>query len=320
MFTLQNLKDSNYGWIPPHKRTNEQKKLDAALKLAMPKFKILGNGMWKANQKVVCWDATLVLRNGKHLECFHQDTGSCTGQGATKTQWYVEYVDKAVKGEREQPRLLYEPYTYAQGRVCAGISGGEAGGTGAGTAEAVRTYGGLDATISGLPEFETRGETIYWPASTDDGWGRRGAPQEYIKEGKNHLIKTTSLINNTDEAIEALSNYYPMTCASNWGGQMSPPVKGTKFPVLLNTHADSWNHQMCCIATWDHPELGRIFYIQNSWGEDAHGTPPDGAPPGGFWISARDFQYIIDQQEVFAYSQFDGFPEQRLDPSLFKVL
>ena len=84
-------------------------------------------------------------------------------------------------------------------------------------------------------------------------------------------------------------------------------VKG----VLLNRHADSWSHQMSILGWHAHPSLGDIFYIMNSWGADAHGTDPFGGPPGGFWVKAADVDYITAQDDSFAYSQFDGFPDNR---------
>ena len=108
----------------------------------------------------------------------------------------------------------------------------------------------------------------------------------------------------TDDVRDALVNKYGVTCASNWGGQMSP---GVTSGVLLNRRVTTWNHQMSVSAYWDHPNLGEIFWIQNSWGWLCHGICPSGAPGGGFWVRKADMQYICDQQEVFAYSAFDGF-------------
>jgi hypothetical protein len=59
------------------------------------------------------------------------------------------------------------------------------------------------------------------------------------------------------------------------------------------------------------------WYVINSWGDSAHGTPPDGAPPGGFWIRAKDLAYILRQGDSFAWSNFAGFPSQDLN---FRIL
>ena len=53
--------------------------------------------------------------------------------------------------------------------------------------------------------------------------------------------------------------------------------------------------------------------IENSWGSDLWSNQPDGAPPGGFWVSERDINRILGQDDSWAFSQFDGFPAQKLD-------
>ena len=67
----------------------------------------------------------------------------------------------------------------------------------------------------------------------------------------------------------------------------------------------------------DHPEFGLILLIQNSWG-NAHGTPPGnyGEPKGSYWMRASDMDNICGEGEVFAYSNFDGYPAQKLDWTL----
>ncbi len=61
-----------------------------------------------------------------------------------------------------------------------------------------------------------------------------------------------------------------------------------------------------------HPQFGELFYLMNTWGVNAHGRDPFGAPPGGVWITADDVDYIC-RDEVYAFSQFQGFPAPRPD-------
>jgi hypothetical protein len=67
---------------------------------------------------------------------------------------------------------------------------------------------------------------------------------------------------------------------------------------------------MCVIGIWNHPTLGRIFCILNSWGPDFHGKPVDDSPPGSFWVLESELDFIIRQDDSFAFSQFLGFPSQ----------
>lgn len=55
------------------------------------------------------------------------------------------------------------------------------------------------------------------------------------------------------------------------------------------------------------------LYCMNSWGADAHGPPADSAPPGGFWVDADVVTKMLRERDSFAYSQFEGFPEQDVD-------
>jgi hypothetical protein len=63
----------------------------------------------------------------------------------------------------------------------------------------------------------------------------------------------------------------------------------------------------------NHPDHGDIFYILNSWGKSLHGTPAGSfnEPPGGFWIKKKEMEFIC-RDEVFAFSQFQGFPAQTI--------
>lgn len=244
---------------------------------------------------------------------------NCVGHGKCNAEWYLMHVQCVIGQKREVPILPYEPYGYAQSRVCAGISGYSDGSTGTGAADAARKYGVLSSEISGLPAFKNGDDTITFSGDVDKSWGNRGAPSQYIPEGQKHLVKTTALIRSVEEAKQALLNNYPLTIASSWGGQMTPPLKGNP-QVRLNSRVTSWAHQMSVTNYWLHPSLGDIFYIQNSWSASAHGIGPNNEPLGGFWVLASDLAIIIREEETFAYSQFDGFPANRIDPKLFLLI
>lgn len=240
---------------------------------------------------------------------------NCTGQGKAMVEWYLMCLE-VLRGDPEQVIMPYEPYGYAQGRVCAGISGDQDGGLGSGTAEAARKYGVLRSDLQGLPKWNESEDTIDWPGEVDKSWGRRGAEQKWVTEGVKHLVKTTALISSADRAAEALQNGYPITIASNWGGHMDDvPLAGTP-QVRLNKRVTTWMHQMCVIGWWDHPTLKEIYYVQNSWSARRHGTPVNGEPPGGFWIDKNNMNYILRQGDSYAFSTFDGFPADTI-PWLF---
>jgi hypothetical protein len=165
----------------------------------------------------------------------------------------------------------------------------------------VQTYGVLDAQYEGVPEYSGR------VAKT---WGRRGPPEEFIEHAKQFCVKTVAPVRSAAEVRDAVCNGYPVTIASNWGGRMQPRVVDGR---LVNERSGTWNHQMCIIGYDGETGSEPYYYVLNSWGAAAHGTPPDDAPPGGFWIRTKDVEYIVKQGDSFAFSDFDGFPAQELD-------
>lgn len=297
------------GWMHPSVRNQIVKDKHNRIMASMPDFEI--KGQFKAVQKVALWDGARSVLGGKDLPCFYQNIGSCTGQGKAKTEAYT-MINQVLLDPTQKFVMPYEPYGYAMGRVCAGISGNDDGGTGSGCAEAATKYGVLPIDFDVAAEkytWDDDGKTLNWPGNIDSSWGYRGAPAKYIEQGKLHPVKTTALLTNTDNVRDAIVNKYGVTCASNWGGQMKPSVTNG---VLLNRRVTTWNHQLSVSAYWDHDTLGELFWIQNSWGWFCHGICPSGAPGGGFWVLKNDMQYICDQQEVFAYSAFVGFPADQI--------
>lgn len=295
----------NFGWIRHEDRTTEQRDIHDALMADMPQFNIVGDTPFDSDRALL-WDFSKRVNNGKHFQALYQQVGSCVGHGKANAEWYLQAVQYVTTGDLVT--LPYEPYGYAQSRVCAGISGGSDGSTGSGAAEAAKKYGVLDSTLSGLPAFEIGSDTITFSGGVDKDWGRRGAPDQWIQQGVKHLVKTTAAVRNAGDVKKALQAGYPCTIASNWGGEMRPAVVDG---VLLSRHVTSWSHQMSIIGWHAHPSLGDIYFILNSWGADAHGEDPFGGPKGGFWVKEKDVNYITGQGDSFAYSQFDGFPDNR---------
>lgn len=299
------------GWRPHSERTPSENTVNDNLIAAMPRFALQGKSAEPRDGKSLLWEGTRSIRNGRDLECFYQLEGSCVGEGKAMTEWYIMHME-VLRGDPETPILPYMPYGYGMSRVCAGINSRSHGSTGTGAAEAAKKYGVLRSDLPGLPKWKVEDRTIIWGSHLESMW-MNGAPQDMIAKGQKHLIRTTALVRNTDELRDGLINKYAATCASSWGGMMRPPVRGSGANArLLNTRVDTWNHQMMICGWEDNPELGELYYVQNSWSQDVHGVCPSGAPLGGFWVNKRDMQMIISEQETFLYSQFDGFPSDMI--------
>lgn len=301
----------SYGWIPPEVRTKAETMAHAQALAEMTVWTLTGDD-WGI-EKAFLWEISKRANGNKHLPTLYQKTGSCVGNGGWCAYMHLSAFEIVRLGQNETLKVLFMPYTYGRGRLAAGIRGRGDGSTGSGQAKAVREDGVIPNELTGLPQPTDDGG-LTWGSKVEMDWsdGAR-IKDEWIQQGRKHLVKATAQVRSPDDVKAAICNGYPVTIASNWGGQMSPSVQDG---VLLNRRVTSWNHQMCIIGWWKHPTHGEIFYIQNSWGRDVHGTCPSGAPPGGFWVKAKDVEYIVDQDDSFAHSQFDGFPAQDIEWSL----
>lgn len=295
------------GWIPFETRTDEENEAHDINVAKMPTL-LIGDGSFSFDgDKAFLWDFWPKATGGKTLLTTYQRIGSCVGHGKYNAERSLMCVDIALRGDNEIFTELFEPYGYGRSRFHAGIRGKGSGSTGSGAAEAAKVDGVI--IREGLSGWNESEDTIEWSAEVDTEWsdGARIGDQ-YIQAGRKHLVKTTAPVRSAADVRAALQAGFAVTIASDWGGEMRPQVKEG---VLLSRRVTTWNHQMSVHGWLLHPVLGEIYYIWNSWSASAHGRCPSGAPLGGFWVLAKDMDYITDQGDSYAYSQFDGFPDNR---------
>ncbi len=307
------------GWIPPHLRTTDEKSADATFQTEMPRFNIRGR-FSGAERRYSLWKAAY-SRLGRHLAYNWQQTGSCVGAGGgnmAKTAMWVEIV---VKGENEEYKELWWPYTYGRSRHLGGLRGRGEGSFGSAWAKAATTDGMFEIDPVGfpdLPDFKVEDGWLVQPAKVELDWSD-GAKidQKWIGLGRTHLFKTAARIRNKVEAAEAIMNGYCLTQASSFGFR-NPQVKGTRNPIRVATWNGTWHHQTFVDEVWDHEELqGLYFHWGNNWGPSAHGKPTGDEPPGGVYIHENTMDRICKEGEVYAFSSFDGFPGRDLNFSAF---
>lgn len=139
------------------------------------------------------------------------------------------------------------------------------------------------------------------------GWGGRGLPDKVIDLADNHQIKTVSLIRTVEEARDALHNGYGISVCSSYGFSNKRDSKG--FAKV----SGSWAHAMAWIAC-DDTNGEPSFLIQNSWGLWNSGGHPEWGPipDGSFLIHADVAAGMLKQNGAYAFSDFDGFPPQKL--------
>jgi hypothetical protein len=139
------------------------------------------------------------------------------------------------------------------------------------------------------------------------GWGGRGLPDKVLDLANDHQIKTVSLIRTVEEARDALANGYGLSVCSSYGFSSTRDKKG--FAKV----SGSWAHAMAWIAC-DDTNGEPAFLVQNSWGKWNDGGHPDWGkiPDGSFLIHADVAAGMLKQNGAYAFSNFDGFPPQKL--------
>jgi hypothetical protein len=264
-------------------------------------------------KKMMLYDVTRKVL-GKDTDNYPQEIGDCVSFGAKNAVEYLMAAERVMKGDREKWAPVFPPYLYGTGRVLIGRGqfDGDDGSLGSWMADAVIKYGVLRADFDGVPKYSGK---------VAKKWGDTPGPdKKFVDEGKTHPVKSAALIRNWDDLVDAVVNGYPCTTASDIGYNMEPSSDG------FHRQTDSWGHQMCIIGVDDGYKNGSDPYaiILNSWG-DCHGRlkdfdTNDNLPVGVLRVRRKDIEKHIRQQETFAYSNFDGFPEQLIDKALFMLV
>lgn len=230
-----------------------------------------------------------------------QETGDCVSFGAKNA---IEYVACAeiIRGELEEFRPVFPPYLYATSRVLAGEGRlrGRAGSLGSWMAKAVVEHGVLRSDLPGVPAYS---------GAVADRWGDGEGFRTFLDEGRRHPIRSAARIETWEALVAAITNGYPCTIASNAGFTMHPASDG------FHHRRGSWAHQMCIVAIGDDAQKPWAGVL-NSWG-DAHGRLRDFEtdepwPVGTLRIRRDAMESMLRSGECFAYSQFDGFPQQNI--------
>jgi len=277
------------GWAGPERAATAIKELDLA--------PFSSYGLSTAAETRKLWDFAKKVTGG-HLPNYRQEIGDCVSFGAKNAVQYLLCVQIA-KGERFEYHHVYPPYIYGISRVQIGggrLGNGD-GSLGSWAAEGVKKYGILFADDEGVPKYS---------GSVAKQWGYKGPPSATIEQAKDNPVKTVAQVSSFDEAATALSNGYPVTVASMQGFAMEGREKNGK---LFAAPQGQWAHQMCFVGV----DMGdRSLFCLNSWGDSLWANHPDDAPPGGFWVDERTCNRMLSD-DAWAFSQFDGFPAQKLD-------
>jgi hypothetical protein len=266
---------------------------------------------------------------GKDTPNYPQMIGDCVSFGAknaTEIVTCTEIAGKAIVSESPKAfiasemlkwRPVFPPYFYGTGRVYVGggqMGTNDDGSLGSWMAEAVRRFGALFADEPGVPAYSgavARAWGDPYPGPDLDKWKKTASA---------YPVKSTAPISNWDDLVAAVVNGYPCPTASNVGYNMEASNDG------FHDQTTSWGHQMCFIGVDETYQNGNDPYaiILNNWG-DVHGHLKDfetgeDLPIGVLRVRRADAEKHIAAGETYAYSNFVGFPEQKLDKALFKLI
>ena len=239
-----------------------------------------------------------VLKFDKNPYNERQTTGDCVSHGTRNACDVSRAVEIDVHNEKEAwvARGATEAIYGARGHGGQGMSCSRA-------AEFVSKNGGilLRQNYKGVADFTK------YNGNLGAGWGGRGLPDPVIDVANDHQIKTVSLVRTVEEARDALANGYGLAVCSNYGFSNKRDKKG-----IANV-SGKWAHCMAWIAC-DDTGSEPLFLVQNSWGKWNDGGHPEwgNIPDGSFLIKAEVAAGMLAGNGSYAFSNFDGFPVQKL--------
>jgi hypothetical protein len=147
------------------------------------------------------------------------------------------------------------------------------------------------------------------------GWGRRGVPDDVVKEGKKHQVTTISNIRTLEEARDAIANGYAISVCSGYGFSSRRDKNG------IASRSGGWSHAMAWVGLDDTREVldETLFLVQNSWGVWNGGPKRHDQPDGSFWIREKDARGMLSGGGAWVFSDVDGFPARKVEWTIDEV-
>jgi len=227
-----------------------------------------------------------------------QVTGDCVSHSTRNAVDVTRAVEIDIKKDRKSwiARGATEAIYGARGHAGQGMSCARA-------SEFVSKFGGI------LVRKNYKGvvDLTKYQGMLGAGWGGRGLPDKVLDLANDYQVKTVSLVRTVEEARDALANGYGVSVCSGYGFSSKRDSKG------FAKRQGSWAHAMAWIAC-DDTGSEPAFLVQNSWGKWNDGGHPEWGPipDGSFLIKADDAKGMLSGRAAYAYSDFDGFPPQKL--------
>ena len=306
------------GWLDWHHRGNAQHEAHHRAVAAMPVFAappVVTPSFPQPLRLTDAWThARVVEALGRPFQRWHQLTGSCVGAGAGNCAATVAMLDVLRFGHAERLLLPCWLPAYGESRRLAGMHGRGEGSLGSTMAVAAVKLGFPDLSAAGLPT-PTEGDGLEYTERVEYDWSDGAAmPDAVRQEALRHPVRTVSPCGSAADVRAALANGYPCTLAYGYYAGR-PRVQGTP-PVLVGTLDSRGGHQVSLQGVWDHPALGPLYLQPNQWPASVYPADPAGGPPCSCWLPEREVERACRGGEVYAWSQYDGYPAQPDVPAL----
>lgn len=232
---------------------------------------------------------------------------NCVGAGGGNCVFTLACVEVVRLQDPEQALVPFWLYPYGRSRYRGGMRGRGEGSLGSTFADAIREDGVVPATDPGLPPFSQR-EGLVWGESAELQWSDgESADANVVARAKRFVVKSTAPCRDHTQVRAAIQNYFPCTAACSLF--VSPGGARVTDGVCLGRLDSRGGHQTSILGWMKHPRLGDLYLYANQWGF-VYPQCPTGAPRIAAWITAADMDRECSEGEVYAFSQFNGFPGQ----------
>lgn len=299
----------NFGLVLPEQLTDDQNAAQMAIESSMAKFFIEGTTDESEDRVSLfdLWNHEKVVESiGFEFPGVRQLLGSCVGAAGANVLFSLMSAEVLQLGDPEKIVVPFWLIPYGRSRYYSGFFGRGEGSTGSGFAEAVMKDGVLPATEEGLPPFKIS-DGLIWSENAELAWsaGER-IGDEWLSKSRRFPVKTTARMRSADDVEQAIRNLYPVTEASMYGY-----TARVENGMCVGRRGPRWAHQMSFHSVWRHPTIGKRFFgLMNQWPRGMFPVDPAGIPAGGLWVPEEDVEWCCRTGQVYAFSQFDGFPAQ----------
>lgn len=143
-------------------------------------------------------------------------------------------------------------------------------------------------------------------------YGSRMPPESWLAVGREHLVRTTAVLDSYEVLRDMLANGYGVSSCGSEGFSDQRDANG------VSRRSGSWAHAMAYLACDDRPDIIKLYkepliLVQNSWGDwndgprKIYGTNIN-IPIGAFWARWSDLR----NRDMIAFSGVMGWPRKKL--------